>query len=44
MKELKIKTIDYNKIIISHLLMLSMQGHSCLPAGHGLINVSVRSN
>jgi hypothetical protein len=42
MKELKIKTIDFNTIITAHLLMLCVLGQSGLPADHGLINVSGR--
>lgn len=42
MIELKIKTIDYNRIITAHLLMLCIMGQSGLPAGQGLINVSGR--
>jgi hypothetical protein len=42
MIELKIKAIDYNRLITVHLLMLCILGQSGLPAGHGLIYVSGR--
>lgn len=42
MIELKIKTIDYNRIITVHLLMLYMLCQIGLAVSHGLINVSGR--
>lgn len=39
MIELKIKTIDYSRIITAHLLMLRILGQSGLSAGHVLMSV-----